>query len=87
MEKKDEDLGKAMPRGARPSAPGWDASGHDQGHRPALDGGGPVRALEGWPSVKAMGRHGVMEKGDEAALCKFPWSKNGKNIPERCLMA
>ena len=70
-----------MPRGAWPSAPGWDASNHDQGHRPALDGGGPVRALGGWSSVKAMDRHGVMEKANEGALCKFPLAKNGKNIP------
>ncbi len=41
---------------------------YDQGHRSDLVGGGLIRSVGGWSSVKAMRRLGVREKSDERIL-------------------
>ena len=42
--------------------------GINQGRRPELVGGGLIRSVGGWSSVKAMRRLGVREKSDERIL-------------------
>ncbi len=54
-------------RGARISYLEFVKEGIEQGHRPEL-GGGLIRSLGGWSTVKAIRKAGVMELSDERIL-------------------